>query len=454
MEGMKAGIGVVWCVLALGATVSAAPACSEAPKGSSTRGPPSGTDAGGFDARPSSTKGAGAADASSPAVRPDASRTQGAGGRSATGVDAAQFHLDATLPDVAFSYRGPETDAALSRDSACASATTVAEPLPLDLYVMLDRSGSMNIPKPLPPATGGDCDVGDGTVSRWCFAINALAGFFSSADSAGTGVALQFFPGNDCGRTRPFGDNCCREGDCCLGADDAVPAVPLAPLPETLDALTGALDDQVPRGTTTPIEPALRGMLDWALTERTAERNVALVLITDGAATGCDTSTEALTSLVREHHDRDGLRTFLVGMSGADFTLLEALADAGGSPEHRDFCPGGTRPCRSYNVGNGDPAAFESALAQIRETAVSCALAMPQTDAGIIDPEQVSLRLTTRGNTEPIERVTGPTECGNVGGFYYDDEDSPERIELCPTSCARRRQPRARLDVLLGCLQG
>ena len=92
---------------------------------------------------------------------------------------------DAGFPDANFVYEPP------AEPDACARSEFLAEPLPVDLYVMLDRSGSMNIPQSLPPVVDGDCDVGDPTVSRWCYTLNALDGFFASGEKEETGAALK-----------------------------------------------------------------------------------------------------------------------------------------------------------------------------------------------------------------------------------------------------------------------
>src|SRR5690606_16416569 len=164
---------------------------------------------------------------------------------------------DASFPDAQFIYDPP------APKEACARSEFLAEPLPVDLYIMLDRSGSMNIPESLPPATNGDCDVGDAKMSRWCYTLNVLDGFFGTGDVERTGVALQFFPNGKCSETPPIGHDCCESGACCGGGPDSVPAVPLGLLSENRQALVSALNAQSPAGVTTPIEAALRGMTAW-----------------------------------------------------------------------------------------------------------------------------------------------------------------------------------------------
>lgn len=71
----------------------------------------------------------------------------------------------------------------------CASETVAGQALPLDLYILLDASGSML------GKTGAD---GNGP-TKWLAVKDALKGFISDAKSAGIGVGLGVFPVNHAG---------------------------------------------------------------------------------------------------------------------------------------------------------------------------------------------------------------------------------------------------------------
>jgi hypothetical protein len=75
------------------------------------------------------------------------------------------------------------TDAALSADAfvACAADTEQAHELPLDLYFMLDTSGSMS-------------DLVAPQKSKWSAVSSAMQAFVSDQASTGIGVGLQYFP--------------------------------------------------------------------------------------------------------------------------------------------------------------------------------------------------------------------------------------------------------------------
>jgi hypothetical protein len=74
-------------------------------------------------------------------------------------------------------------DANLSADAfvGCATDTVVAKQLPLDLYFMLDTSGSMD-------------DLAGPQQSKWSDVVTAMTAFVKDPASAGIGVGLQYFP--------------------------------------------------------------------------------------------------------------------------------------------------------------------------------------------------------------------------------------------------------------------
>jgi hypothetical protein len=325
----------------------------------------------------------------------------GAGGDrdGAAGQGGGGDPRDAGIPDVSFVYEPPE-DVALSRDTACATGVAPAEPVAVDMYLMLDRSVTMKLPQDTIP----DCAVGDTTEARWCYAINALAGFFDAPTSNGMGVALGFFPHGDCGWVvYPDEQNCCAGGECCEGGDDAVPDVALGELPRHRAALVEALDAQDPLGTTTPIEAALKGLVRYTADHAKTGRAMVGVFVTDGEPNGCNPNADALAGIVRQHLDQSGRRTFVIGMDGADFSILDVIAQAGGAAPHSSYCAQDASLCHYYNVGNGDPRAFVDALQQIQRAVSECQFNVPEGETGLADPDAVRLDYSSSTQPTPIE---------------------------------------------------
>lgn len=75
---------------------------------------------------------------------------------------------------------------ALGNGEECAGTLVQAQRLPLDMYVMLDTSGSMTDPT-----------VGNAKVTKWQAVSSALNDFVSDPASDGLGIGIQTFPLTD-----------------------------------------------------------------------------------------------------------------------------------------------------------------------------------------------------------------------------------------------------------------
>jgi len=276
---------------------------------------------------------------------PSGSVDGGASGSPASGVGNNAFAGDAAPPVLSGPPSTP-SDASLG-DSfvSCAKDTQRGKELPLDLYVMLDTSGSMN-------------DLVGPQRSKWNAVSAAIAAFVNDPGSAGIGVGVQYFPKTaagfpasctthaQCGaggacllsicadgssqitpcisdldclpfvRCAPMGvcqydhnvicppgapcgndmngfalgvcqaltTSACLGSDDCVAADYATPAVAIAPLPGVAPAVVASLGSHGPNGAT-PTPAALQGAIDnakaYAMSH--AGHTVVVVLATDGA---------------------------------------------------------------------------------------------------------------------------------------------------------------------------
>lgn len=364
-----------------------------------------------------------------------------------TGPRDASMPRDRFIGDLSFTYDGPRDDGSVNPDAACASAAVPAQPVPVDLHIVLDRSASMQQPLDQLPR----CNVGEQQDSRWCHAIDALGGFFAAPTSNGMGVALDFVPHGTCTWTSPTEQNCCTLGDCCSGINESTPAVPLGELPEQLPGLIAALNTQDPLGTTTPLEAALRGMTQSMSSTQRPSRQMVGIVTTDGRPNGCERSTQALADILQHHRERTGQLTFVIGMTGANYEVLEELARAGGATPHSTHCAGGFDPCTFYDVGDGDAKAFVDALRQIQRSVVGCRFGMPTTDGGLVDPDTMMVQWSSEAQSTPqsLTRVAVPS--ATCQGWYADP-DSPGVFTLCTATCALlQAQPSVQIDVLAGC---
>lgn len=373
----------------------------------------------------------------------------GAGGTGATGGAAqdASAAADAGLADVKFVYDAPPEDAPLG--DGCAQKTVQAELAQLDMIVMLDRSGSMSEPGFAWYAPASDCNVGAPVVdSKWCRAVNALGQYFQSASATNNRAALQYFP---------------RAGvTTCPAGGYATPAIGLTLLPSGAPALVASLDQEAPLGTFTPTQDAITGANAFSLANQDPKRKMISILITDGLPNTCPVSTGAgLAQIVASHFAATGIPTYVIGMTGADFTNVETIAAGGGTKSHADqigtltnTCGNGSGPCHHWNVGNGEPAVFVEALKLIQQQALGCSLDIPPVTGGIPDWNKVELHYSPGGNPpkQSPPRVSSAAQCSG-DGWYYDNNASPKTVTFCPALCAKIQSDfSAKVELALGCL--
>ena len=369
---------------------------------------------------------------------------------------------DASYPaDVRFVWDSGANDAALTADAACAETTATATLRPLDLFVVLDRSGSMSETSPADTSAvwgTNDCNVSasPANTSKWCLAINALGAFFALAGQGDRRAALQYFPRN---LELGGGLSTYASGPECTGETVSVPSVPLTAIPAGASALVASLNAATPNGAFTTTEGSIRGMNAFTSTpaNRSSTRTLAQVLITDGAPTACPLrDNPSLAALIDAQRSQIGINTYVVGMNGANYTNLEALATAGGAPAHSTLCASGAASCHYYDVGAGSASAFSAALRDIQLAAVGCTYNLPTPSRGILDPERVRVRYESGVSATDLPRITNAAACPSSGnGWYYDSNTAPTAVRLCTSTCTTvRADPAARINVLFGCLRG
>jgi len=312
----------------------------------------------------------------------------------------------------------------------CLSETLGAQPVPLAMLLVMDRSGSMNAP------------AGN---TKWDQARSAMIGFADTPGAAGTKLGLTVFPPDP------------GAGDQCSPASYK-PVVPIALLPGNGTAIKDALLTRQTTGST-PMAGGLQGGVDAMkdfLSKNPNEEGV-IILVTDGdpgACSGVDTVSNVASIASNAAKAKPAIRTFVVGMEGATFGNLDTIAKAGeGSPT-------------AFNASGGDPDAGVSpqqqlldALEKIRSGALGCEYVLPVPDSskGMLDPSSVEIDFTP-GQNDPAQkfrRVDNAAACGaTTGGFYYDDPAHPKRLILCPASCeaVKKGTSEAKMDVVLGCI--
>jgi len=301
---------------------------------------------------------------------------------------------------------------------ACAAETTRAQQLPLGMYIMLDKSGSMD----------------EGSPTKWVSIRGALANFLSQPTLTGVSVGLQYFPlGN-------------LSSPSCNAADYANPAVPIAALTQPQQqAIATSLLAQNPNGNT-PTSAAEQGAINYAKTWGTAHPDhvVIVVLATDGEPTSCDTDIGNIATIAQGGvNGTPKVLTFVIGV-GNSLSNLNDIAAGGGTTQAFIVDTNG-------NVGQQ----FLDALNTIRGTALGCVYTLPSPDGGTPDFDKVNVQYTPGSGGAPqlFPRVNGQADCPASGdAWYYDNPAAPTKINLCPSTCDTvRADANGTVDVLLGC---
>lgn len=305
----------------------------------------------------------------------------------------------------------------------CASATVAGEPVPVTLFLMMDRSGSM---------------LAD---QKWANATTALIAFFQDPESAGLTVALRFFPDDKpaAGCSAPA----CSADAC---ATPLVGAGELNAQPAYADPQQKALVDAVkaasPDGQT-PMHPALAGAEKWAKANAGPDHRTAVILITDGEPQGCNENVDDIAALAADAKNSAGVLTYTIGMAGAKQSQLDAIAKAGGSES-------------AFLIANGTVTTqLRAALKKIKTSQIACTFGLPASPDPTkpVDPALVNVTVASDASSkgDVLPQVDGAAQCSGAG-WYYDDAVKPTQILLCPASCdAAQGNPDASVRIVLGC---
>jgi Mg-chelatase subunit ChlD len=355
-------------------------------------------------------------------------------GSGSAGTSSVQLG-DVTLEPVPISNDGGEV-------SACQAETREAKRVPVDMYFLVDSSGSM-----AEQATGG---------SKWQVVSKALISFLNDPLNTDTAVGVGYFPTGG-GATActagqpgcvciPFTPLCySNTGGSCTPADYR-PAVGLSLPASVAPVVTNISSHQLSGGT--PTRPALEGTLkyleEWAASH--PDRKTVLVLATDGEPTGCTTNTpqDIATLAGNAWTGAHAIRTFVIGVGGS-LSSLNVVAQAGGTDQVLQVDASG-------NLGME----FIAALEKIRtDSTVSCDFVIPAAgaDGKAVDPSKVNVRTTAAGATSSTlvgqAFMNDPANCGAEGGWYYDDPTAPTQIKLCEATCQTIRSGSIELE--FGC---
>jgi hypothetical protein len=305
---------------------------------------------------------------------------------------------------------------------ACTSQVGEVRLIPDDIFIMLDKSGSMNC-----PASDSACDVPPNPTvrpTRWDAFVQAISAFVDAPASTGIGVGFGYFS---------------LASTACDAAAYAMPTVPIAPLPGNAGAIKGSIAMIMP-GSNTPTVPALQGALQFAqaYTRSTPGRAASVVLVTDGYPNGCaSTIAGAAMAAQMAFAGTPTTKTYVIGLGNT--ANLDEIALAGsGAATH-------------YFPANGDVVTQLLAALTTISGINTCSYTLPANAMG--DPLNVNVEVTTGGGMPTVIGYVGSaTMCGPNNGWYFDDPARPAKLILCPQTCQPvRTTSGSRVQVLVGC---
>lgn len=323
------------------------------------------------------------------------------------GSTDADAHVD---DDVTF-----ETGMPTEQVDSCAQTGSEAQPVELDVVVLLDRSGSMYGP-------------------NWNGATLALKQFVQDPASDGIRVGILYFP-----------IDMPSDSIVCNATHYQNLAVPLGPLPQHAAELVQSIDGQLPNGGSTPMYGALEGTLWAAAQEQLAQPNhkVIVVFASDGDPNSCPSQQNAISeiaALIKTTFDASAIETYVIAISGASISNLDQLAAAGGTGQAYDV---------TANINQ-----FAQKMSEIRATALSCEYIIPEPPANEpFELDKVVVKhVAGDGTPTEIPRSDDEADCGQLPGWYFDDPLLPQKIRLCPASCqSAQLDKQGRIDVFFGC---
>lgn len=300
---------------------------------------------------------------------------------------------------------------------------------PVDLYFIVDHSGSMDTVDP------------GNTQTRWQAQSQALNAFIdqSTADAGvildpdggivtqgELGMGLGWFP-----ITIGTGPNA--NSSCVL--TDYVPVVPIANLPGNASPLKTAIAGMMPNGRT-PTRMAMLGAVQYATTYQVAnpKRKVAIVLATDGIPNDCQSTVPAVAAVAATAFGgMPSIPTYVLGV-GPETGNLDQIAMSGGTK-------------MAYMVTNSGAGALLAAMNAIRTQVTTTSTTTTNVGTKIactqlIDPSQrdldwakASMTREVNGMSTVVPPVADLAACAGAEGWYYDDPKNPTQLVFCPATC-------------------
>jgi hypothetical protein len=106
---------------------------------------------------------------------------------------------------------------------------------------------------------------------------------------------------------------------------------------------------------------------------------------------------------------------------------------------------------RYPSCNNDDFDAVFRALAEgVVTGSLACEWEIPEVED--FDADQVNVQWRSSSGSQAFSNVDSLTDCEDGHGWYYDDNENPTKVLVCPTTCTLlQSDPNAQLELLFGC---
>ncbi len=323
-------------------------------------------------------------------------------------------------------------------DQGCVGTAYEGESIPLDIYVMFDLSCSMSCTVD----QSGCCRLDNpGPEDQWRIqpVREAMKTFLRDPASAGIGVGLGFFGDHD--RTL---DN---DPQVCTVEAHSDATVEIQQLPGAADQLIAELDAGLPQGGT-ETQLAIDGACVYtsAWKQMNPGHKVVILLVTDGIPERACGATIDLANAAASncYANGTGMQTYVLGIVANNSNSLDQLNSIAAS--------GGTEHAYLTNTNDVAGSVLQALNAIRGDAVIPCSLNLPPPPEGqTLNTSLVNLGICDAAGTAQVTPyVDSPSACDGPG-WYYNDPNSPQTIELCEATCNTVSVPGASLFFTVGC---
>ncbi|MBI4700467.1 MAG: hypothetical protein HY744_04750 [Deltaproteobacteria bacterium] len=286
--------------------------------------------------------------------------------------------------------------------------------------------------------------VSDSTQKLFAPAKAGLRAFVQEAASEGLNAALRF-TGDDPAAGCNY--SACDATAC--GTPKVGPArltAAAAPGDAQEEKLITLIDATVAQGVGRPYRAIVEGTTSWASAYSKANLGgtEAVIWILAASLYGCETDIALIAKFAADALKNDGIKTHIIALQnplasdGPVQADLDKIAAAGGTTAARYLSTSDAATAQAFVL---------KSLQDIRTE-----LGIPKPCSFKLDsaPFLVGEMMAVRHNGVNLVKVADATAC-NAGGWYFDNNECPTAVILCPNTCSGIRTVGGNVEIIANC---